>query len=187
MLDDVGLAGTLGADALSDRLETGEAILEELYDQYARALYRYALSLLGSADDAEDAVQEVFIRIARESGLLRRVSDVKSYLYTGVRNSAYSILRKRRHRNNIEQAVCADLLSRSEVRAADPDLGLALCKAFAELPVEQREVLVLKAYDGLTFREISKTTGSPVSTVTSRYRYALDRLRKALEEGEDGR
>ena len=169
---------TLGA-AMRDRTDAGELILEQLYDQYAHALFRYAVSLLNSAEDAEDAVQEVFVRIARECRRLGRIRNIKAYLFAATRNASYTILRNRKRGENLHEELCSDYLSRP---AAEDELQSdVISKGFAALPIEQREVLVLHVYDGLTFKEIAKTIGSSTSTVTSRYRYGIEKLRKTLD------
>lgn len=168
---------TLGV-TMRDRTNAGELILEQLYDQYAHALFRYAVSLLSSAEDAEDAVQEVFVKIAREHRRIGRIREIKPYLFTATRNAAYTLLRNRKRGERLQEELCSDYLTRP---AAEDELQSdAICKGFATLPIEQREVLVLHIYDGLTFKEIAKTIGSSISTVTSRYRYGIDKLRKAL-------
>ena len=163
---------------MRDRTNAGELILEQLYDQYAHALFRYAVSLLNTADDAEDAVQEVFVRIAREHRKIGRIRDVRPYLFTATRNAAYTILRKRQRGERLQEELCADELTKPASRETSESEDM--CRAFAVLPIEQREVLVLHIYDGLTFKEIAKTIGSSTSTVTSRYRYGIEKLRKVL-------
>ena len=168
---------TLGV-TMRDRASAGELILEQLYDQYAHALFRYAVSLLNSAEDAEDAVQEVFVKIAREHRRLSRIRNMKAYLFIATRNSAYGILRRRLRGERLQEELCSDYLTRP---AAEEELQSdAISKGFITLPIEQREVLVLHIYDGLTFKEIAKTIGSSTSTVTSRYRYGIEKLRKVL-------
>ncbi|MBP6963939.1 MAG: RNA polymerase sigma factor [Armatimonadetes bacterium] len=182
---DAQVSMSIGATAVRDHADR-ETALEDAYDEYALSLYRYALSILGSADDAEDAVQEVFIRLARDRKLLRRARSVKAYLLTAARNSAYSILRARRCRDWLTEDLRWDSHPPASGVAESVVQSNALREALAELPVEQREVLVLKAYEGLTFREIAQVSGASVSTVTSRYQYGIARLRRALGEDQDG-
>ena len=176
---DAGIAISFGAASVQDRTDTGEAILEELYDQYARALFRYAVSILGSTEDAEDAVQEVFARIARQHKRLRKVKNTKAYLFAATRNSAYTMLRSRHRKDKLHQAM-------GEQFAAEParqqSQSEPLRRAFAELPPGQREVLALKVFDAMTFKEIAQLVGASINTVTSRYRYGIAKLRQALEE-----
>ncbi len=62
----------------------------------------------------------------------------------------------------------------------------ALRQAFARLPTEQREVLVLKVFEEMTFKEIAETVGASINTVTSRYRYGIAKLRQTLKENGNG-
>src|SRR5688500_1756974 len=79
---------------LADRIEAGDAAaLEELYDTYAAAVYRQALGVLGCAADAEDVVQDVFLKLVRRRG--GPVRELKAYLLTAARHQATSGLRRR--------------------------------------------------------------------------------------------
>ena len=177
---DVGIAITFGATTLRDRANEAEPVLEKLYDGYAQPLFRYALALLASPEDAEDAVQEVFVRIARERRRLGKIGNIKAYLFAATRNAAYSMLRRQKRMDKLNEAACSDFLAKSASRSTGR--SEELCEAFAKLPVEQREVLVLKAFDEMTFKEIAETIGTSINTAAGRYRYGIARLRQALEE-----
>lgn len=179
---DAGMPIGFGVADLREKAKTREAVLEELYDKHARALYRYALSILGQAEDAEDALQETFVRLARDHHKLAKVRNIRAYLFTSVRNAAYSILRSQRRQDEGQRAICEAFPSETESRESPH----ALCEAFEKLPVEQREVIVLKVFDGMTFKEIARTVGASINTAASRYRYGIDKLRQALEENNDG-
>lgn len=177
-------AAACGVTGLLSKTTSKEDALREVHAQYSHALFRYAVALTGCTDDAEDAVQEVFLRLARESKRLSRIGSLKSYLYASVRNASYSILRNRQSRENLEQVIIWDAHNRS-----DDEFGcgsMALRQAFMRLPIEQREVVALKVFDGMTFEEIAKTIGVSVNTAASRYRYGVERLRRILEEDDNG-
>ena len=181
------IAITFGAGVLREKADAADRNLGDLYDSYAASLFRYALALTGSSDDAEDAVQEVFTRLARGRRRLAKIDNVKAYLFSATRNAANGILRGKHRRSILQEAVCADFRTHSAKRNGDSATeSLVLCQALAELPVEQREVLVLKVFDGMTFKEIARTTGSSINTVASRYRYGIDKLRDAIEAKDDG-
>ena len=183
---DASVAMTFGRSETRDKTESEQATVEELYDRFARSLFRYAFALLGSADDAEDAVQEVFVRVARESRRLARVRNPKPYLFTATRNAAYSVLRSKRRRQDLQEVIGADLAAGSAAGEAEDCVECAaLREAFAGLPLEQREVLVLKVFEEMTFREIAGAVGASINTVASRYRYGIGRLRQALEGGRN--
>ncbi len=181
---DIQISIKQGAAELHQHEHTEEAIVENLYDEYAHMLFRYAVTLLGNPDDAEDAVQEVFTRIAQQINRVRRVENPKPYLFTATRNAAFSLLRSRQRQTLLTEAICADLLT-SPITNTNPD-SLLVCQTFTELPVEQREVLVLKVFEEMTFKQIADVVGSSLNTVASRYRYAIDKLRQSMEADGHG-
>jgi RNA polymerase sigma-70 factor (ECF subfamily) len=149
--------------------------LAELHDQYGPRLYRYALLILADADAAGDAVQEAFCQLAHA---LRRQPDVGTlaYVTTIVRNECYSRLRRRKR----SPVVSEPPLLEPAAPDAHADEQLVVEQALRALPPEQREVVYLKVYEGLTFQEIGERCGISLNTAASRYRYALDGLRRVL-------
>jgi RNA polymerase sigma-70 factor (ECF subfamily) len=97
-----------------------------------------------------------------------------------VRNECYSTLRTRRR--EIVVTVDARLLETVEASDDRPAERLAIEQALRELPPEQREVIHLKVFEGLTFQEIADATGESINTAASRYRYATGKLRAILTE-----
>lgn len=146
--------------------------LARLYDRLGAPLYRYAVMILADTAAAEDVVQDVFAAVWR-SGV--RPDDEDSYLYRAVRNACYSALRGR-----ARAASDAPLLEPAAPEAPDPAERIALEAAIRELPAEQREVVHLKVFQGLTFRDIAALTGESINTIASRYRYAIEKLRSTL-------
>jgi RNA polymerase sigma-70 factor, ECF subfamily len=145
-----------------------------LYDEYAAGLYRYALMVLADPSAAADVVQQVFVAVLRAGS---GVDSDERYLRRAVRNECYSSLRRRR-RNGAEDA---QLLETVPGAPENPEERIALEQALRALPPEQREVVHLKTYEGLTFQEIAAISGESINTVASRYRYALDKLREELK------
>ena len=181
-VETAAIVGPLSESAADSRVTD----LEAIYDQYGRSLYRYAFALTGSSDDAEDAVQEVFLRLARERKTLRKVKNIRAYLFASARNAAYSALRSRRRRAELHESVLSSAAAGLSARTNDFSTESAeLRNAFAQLPPEQRETLVLKIYDGMTLKEIARIIGASAGTVASRYRYGIARLRQALEDDND--
>ena len=154
--------------------------LAAAYDAYAPGLYRYALMLLANPAAAEDAVQQVFARLAARDDWADGVASIEAYLRTAVRNECYSALRLRQRDRPPHGARLLDV---EPAGGGHDEERLGLEAILRDLPVEQREVVHMKVYEGHTFQQIADVTGVSPNTVASRYRYALQRLRTALREG----
>lgn len=151
--------------------------LESAFDLYGSALYRYALGVTGSR---EDAVQEVFVRLARAGRIPCAGQALARYLFRAARNAAISALRRRRR----DRTVPLEDGLRAEPPGEDSFGGLR--DAVRGLPLKQREVLALKVLQQMTFEEIGAALGVSANTAASRYRYAIARLRLQLEDERNG-
>jgi len=153
--------------------------LGAIFDRLGAPLYRYALMILGDSSAAEDAVQDVFMSWARKRP--SKVQSIDAYLRLSVRNACYSQLRK----PSRKLMVAADIeLLEAATADARHEERLAIESALQRLPPEQREVVHLKVYEGLTLNEIALLTGESINTVAGRFRYALQKLRSELGPGE---
>ena len=155
--------------------------LEALYDAHAAGLHHYLTSIVREEADARDLLQELFIKLAARP-LPAEVRDARAFVFRMAHNLALDWLRRREVRQGAEQASEKELPRRFE-EPADPDAAAftrCLEAALAELPVEQRTVVWLKLWEGLTFEEIALTQGIPLNTAASRHRYAIDKLRSLL-------
>lgn len=158
------------------------ADLERLYDDHAQALFAFLLDLTRSEADTRDVLQEVFIKLARRPELRRNVRDERAFLLRLAHNAAIDLMRRRGTREKHHEQFAAET-ARLFVRSDDPDaesFRRALAGALAELPPEQRVVVHLKLWAGLTFEQIADTLEIPLNTAASRYRYGLDKLRARL-------
>ena len=162
-----------------------EIWLRAVHDQYAQSMFRYALALTGSVEDAQDAVQEVFTRIAKGWKHFGEVRNVNAYLFTATRNAAYSILRRRKRSESLHDAICTDLATACvpQDRRTSATI-ISIREAFSDLTVEQREVLVLKILHQMTFKEIAEMSGVSCNTIYARYRLGIERLRRVLDIAE---
>jgi RNA polymerase sigma-70 factor (ECF subfamily) len=149
-------------------------------DRHGAALVLLARQWVSCRADAEDVVQEAFVRFWRSR---HRVEDPAAYLYTCVKHCCQSWQRGRSRQLRREGAAArpetetwfAGSLEQEERRNA-------IAEAIGSLPESQREVLVLKIWGGLSFPQIAGALGIPANTAASRYRYALSRLREQLAE-----
>lgn len=160
----------------------GVAQLAELYDRHGAALFRVAWALLRSRPDAEDAVHEVFLGLARSPSTLRRIENPRAYLFSSLRHAAARIAARCKN-----EALPDEPPAREMGAELDAETAEQLERGLASLPVEQREVISLKIDGGLTFAEIAAVLGIRLKTAASRYRYALEKLRTALDATRDER
>lgn len=162
---------TAAADAVRQLAE--EAALATLVDQYAGALYRVAFSVLRNAADAEDAVQEAFLRVLRHRDQLDEVRDHRVWLIRIVWNIVLD--RKRRAKTRPETDDVAELarvlpstgLSAEQVASAAQRHAHVLA-CVEQLPAKEREVLMLSAFDELSSVEIATVLSITESSVRSR-------------------
>jgi RNA polymerase sigma factor (sigma-70 family) len=147
------------------------------FDAHARALVLYARQWMED-ESARDAVQEAFMRLLR---LPAEPANVPAWLYRTVRNAALDGQRADRRRRQREQRAASQRGAWFESRPGDLIDGAAAEAALAKLPGEQREVIVLRLWSGLSLAEVAAVCQAPVSTVFSRYRAGLAALRQQLE------
>ncbi len=157
--------------------------LARLYDEHAAALYAFLLSFTGREADARDLLQEVFVKMATRPAALTRARNERAYLLQTSYRLGIDWTRRRNVRAHYEDGFAAQPGAALFAPADDPDTGAfreALGAALLDLPADQRAVVSLKLWQGLTFAEIAETLGIPPNTAASRYRYATDKLRERL-------
>lgn len=155
-------------------------------DKHGAALLLYARQWTLSLPEAEEAVQDGFVRFWRSA--YRNAEDALPLLYTCVRRSAMDQGRSRRRRENREQkslveSGAPECMFESGIDVAERRVEIE--RALNGLSDEQREVLVMKIWGELTFRQIGHTLSISPNTAASRYRYALMALRDAMGNRQD--
>ena len=163
-----------------------ERALSGLYDRYAGLVYGAGVHYLGDRGQAEDLVQDVFVSVWRNAGRFDPSrAGFSTWIYRITRNRATDLIRRRKAR---VRTVGTDLPPEPE----DPDpsgslsRGFDVAAALTQLSPTHREVLVLAYFGGLSQREISTRTGTPLGTVKSRTSAAMRALREAMSPEPDG-
>src|SRR6201987_1946864 len=167
--------------------QNDQANFEETVLPHLDAAYNLARWLTRNDQDAEDAVQEAYLRAFRFfTGF--RGGDGRAWLMKIVRNSCYTLMHANRHQKDAIEFDDEDLFSpdsrpfNPEEAVLQSDNGAMVRKALEQLPVNAREVLVLRELQGMSYRAIADITGMPAGTVMSRLSRARDRLRQVLTE-----
>lgn len=179
----------LSDEALIAHVAAGDgAALEQLYSRYGRVVYGLALRILTSPEHAEDVVQETFWRVWRRAGTFQSTSgQFAPWLFGIARNLCIDELRRR-------QARPAPTFGEDEAILAIPDGQPAvhdltweaerrrlITGALGELPPDQRQVIELAYFAGLSQREIAEQLNNPLGTVKTRVRLALQKLKGLLQ------
>lgn len=173
-------------------MEAGEpGALEALYDRYSRAVFSFALRMLGERAHAEELVQEVFLRAWRQSHRFstQRGSYI-TWLLSITHNMAIDEIRKQNRRPKRADAddpvrLLGNLRDGDapvEDQAVLATVSVQVRAALAQLPEAQRNTIELAYFRGLTQREIADAQGEPLGTVKTRMRLALRKLRDHLDD-----
>ena len=166
---------------LAQQLAEGEiSSMAGLFDLSAQRLVRFAITITRHQQDAEDAVQAALLQTAARPTLLLNAAAPWHYLMKMVRNESLGVLRKKKRWGlglNLH-----DLLATSSSNSIEQeDLHRTIWLALRTLPADQRQVVVLKIWEEMTFQEIADVLDCSLQTVASRYRYAIQKLTPKLQ------
>jgi RNA polymerase sigma-70 factor (ECF subfamily) len=156
--------------------------------EYLDGLYGYALVLTRNHAEAEDLVQETYVRAMQALGRLRANSNMKGWLFTILRNIWFNQLRKRRNAPQMIEIEAEDGVANGIIETSNDSYDLYVSKmeteqvrkAIQKLPVEFREIILLREYEDLSYLEIASVLDCPVGTVMSRLGRARAKLRTML-------
>jgi len=191
-------------EALMMRFQAGDrGALSTLVSRHKTSMYNFVLRQVRSRSVAEDLTQDVFVRLVQSASTFKHEARFTSWLYAIARNLCIDHLRRGglRHAASLDAPIGReDDASGATLgeRLADPtpaasaersvvsaDIGARVNRAVESLPVEQREVFLLRQLARVPFRDIAEMTGVSENTVKSRMRYALERLQEALTDYEE--
>lgn len=157
--------------------------LTRVYDEMGGAVFGYLRSLLHDTHRAEDVMQNVFLRLA--SAQQQNIHNLRAFVFTVAHNEAVrEIDRWRAHKQHC-RGIGEAIFEVAAGATLDVAEAASLEEALLILPVEQREIVYLKIYAGMTFDEIAHTLSLSQNTVASRYRYALEKMRQRLSDAKE--
>ena len=178
-------------EALAERVGEGDIeAFATLYDRYARRVYAWAIRILGPGD-ADDASQEVFLRLWDRASQFDPARGGFGAWFAAV--SRHEIIRRARRRGRERLVVASEEIDELLASTPDPRASVetrawvterdtALAAAVRELPAEQRRVIVMAYFGGLSQSEIAAAISAPLGTVKKRTSLALAKLRRAVAE-----
>ena len=154
--------------------------LEKLYRLLKNGVYGLALAILKNRDEAEDVMQDTFLKVWRAAGQHRMGADGKAWVLTIARNLARERLRRKKVAAGVEP--CDGLPVSDSVEQVND--RICLQQMFAVLDETERQIVVLYAVDGYLHKEIAQVLGKPYATVRWKFRRAIEKLAKALPDKE---
>ena len=156
--------------------------LEKLYEQVSSSVYAYALSIMKNSHAAEDVMQDTFINIVQGAKSYTSQGKPMAWIITITRNLAHMKLQRKENQNSsLEDFV--DFASYGD-QYSESDKKILINCALNELKDEDRQIVILHAMTGLKHREIAKIMDIPLSTVLTKYKRALEKMKKII--GGDG-
>jgi len=157
-----------------------ESALSELIARYSPGLRLFLRKMTDPATAADDLLQETWIDVFRSINRLQNPDAFSAWLYRIARNKAYSELRRRPAVGTLVDENLAETVAATEVTFT-PEEAESVRLALDKLPFEQREVLILRFVEDMSYEQIAEVIGRPVGTVRSRIHYAKVALRAMLE------
>ncbi|MHC4235099.1 MAG: RNA polymerase sigma factor [Planctomycetota bacterium] len=170
-----------------------------LVDQYGPRLYGYLYRLTGSRDDADDLLQDLFVRLVRMIGDYDHVGRFEAWIFRIATNLARDRVRRARRApvtmsldqdvaNNPGQRGASSWQGLADISGPAPDAPMALREdvdkmqgALGRLPAAEREVILLRHFSGMSFAEIAQAMGTPLGTALARSHRGLGKLREMME------
>lgn len=172
----------------------GAQAFDALYARHKGPVYRYLLRQCGNAGVADELFQDVWMNVIRSRGSYVPSAKFTTWLYTIARHRLVDHWRasgqvgfvaidddEGEGDSNLVQSLPASRVDEPETRAVSHEIGRRLTEALASLPTVQREAFLLQQEAGLSLAAIAEMTGANEETVKSRLRYAIAKLRVALE------
>jgi len=177
-------AQTPDADLLRAIAQRDETALGSLYDRYRLILFGLLVRILGSREEAEDVLQEVFIQVWRRAADFdEQRGKAFTWLVTLARSRAIDRLRQLSARDRLATATAQEAPSEASDAAQDAyqaEQKEIVAAALAQLPEEQRQTLLLAYFEGLTQSEIATRLQAPLGTIKTRMRSGMIKLREFL-------
>ncbi len=155
-----------------------------IIEQYYADIYRFCLYMVQTEEDAYDITQETFLKFMRY-GTSYKHKNLKGYLLTIARNICFNYFRDKKEKPMTVEWEEIDKKADHEDKIAEAENATYLKKLLKELSQEIREVVILRIYEEMKFKDIAKVMGCSVSTTKSRFRIGISQLRGMMENEKE--
>ena len=156
---------------------------EELYNQTSGAVFGLSMSLLANRSDAEDVVQETYISIYNNASNYKGKGKAMAWIFTIARNHSLMKLRdiKKRSHVNLDDVYDLSIENNIEEDIYNEDIVNLLLKTLKE---DERQIVIMHAMSSMKHKEIAEIMDMPLSTVLSKYKRSLEKLKRVMEVNE---
>lgn len=174
---------TLDEGLLLQIAEGDQEAFRKLYEETDRAIYGFILSIVRDPHDAEEVMQETYMKVWTSAPGYKAQGKPLAWMFTIARNLCYMRFREQKHKSDLG----LDDLDGAEMGQLCPQIEdaadkLVLQAALKALKEEERQIVLLKNSSGLKHREIAEALGMPLATVLSKYNRAMKKLEQYLRE-----
>lgn len=170
---------------LVSRLKIGDKkAFEEIFRKYREKIYYFAIRYYNSAEDAENVVQDVFIKLWDEREGVKEELSLNNYIYTIAKNHLFNIQRKKINEKAYRSYIVDHLVevSNLENELIYADLKAKIDEIIEELPTQRKKVFILSNFEGLSNKELASQLNLSVRTIEVHKSLALQTIRKALKK-----
>ena len=157
--------------------------IDLIYDHYSSMIYGLIFLKCKNRTEADDLLQKVFIKIVKKRNKLTGTKYLKSYICRLALNEVNDFFRQKKKQFDLEQYKLF-LDQKQAFNTSELEMN-SLKKALIDLPEEQNRVVMMKVFEGFTFKDIGHLLGVSANTAASRYRYALMNLRKSIIRSDE--
>lgn len=172
------------SDKMIRRIASFDAVaFEELYNQTSGAVFGLSMSLLANASDAEDVVQETYISIYNNASKYKGKGKAMAWIFTIARNHSLMKLRDRKKRSHVNLDDVYDIATDNNIEQEiyNEDIVNLLLKTLKE---DERQIVIMHAMSSMKHKDIAEIMSMPLSTVLSKYKRSLEKLREVMEVNE---
>jgi len=181
-------------EEIVEKFQNGDrSVFDHLIDRYHQPVARTCFRFLGHKEDAEDAAQEVFVKVYQSLNRFRPDAKFSTWLYRIAVNHCLNVQRSRKRKalfqslnpfkeNDSSQSSALNDLNRPDKNMEQNERAMMVKNAIDALPKSQRTALILRRYEGLSYKEIANVMGTSIASVESRLHRAKANLYKTLKQ-----
>lgn len=176
---------TQDVEQLVGKAKNGDGdAFEQLFKRFGRSLFTTILRIVRNYDDAEEVLQESFLKMHRRLASLRTTSGFYSWAYTISVNTSINFLKSRdsRRESQLERTQWDSIAAPADCGGETAMIREAVQSAIEKVPPKQRAVLVMRVYDGMDYASIARTLGCSEGAAKANFFHAMNKLRKYLSD-----